>query len=363
MRLEEWGWDAGRAAEAAALLPAGWRVGRIVGRGQDLYSLTDGPETHLAAVSGAFRYRAVLPADFPVTGDFVAFREEGGTRLIEQVLPRRGVLARKAAGARVEAQVLAANLDGVFLVFALDGGRGFLPRLVERLLTLVRDSGAVPVILLNKADLTADGGSAADREACREEAQAAAPGVEVLFTSARSGENLDLLQARLAPGRTFLFLGKSGVGKSSLINALFGREVLRTAEVREADWRGRHTTTSRDLFRLPNGALLMDTPGLREAALWADEASVDEVFPEIAAVAAGCRFRDCRHAGEPGCAVQQALQDGVLDLGRFESYLDFRREVAYHRRLGDENAQRQEKARWKKIGKQQKDLYRERGKG
>ncbi len=359
MTIEDWGWSADCAEEAAGLLPAGWQVGRIVGRGKDLYHLTDGRSACPAAVSGSFRYRAVLPSDYPVTGDFVAFREEADTRVIERVLPRRGVVSRKAAGAREEEQLLAANVDTVFLVFALDGGRGFLPRLVERLLALVRDGGAAPAVLLNKADLVGEGGAKA-RSAYRAEAEAAAPGADVLFTSARTGESLERLRERLVAGRTFLFLGKSGVGKSSLINALFGADLLPTAEVRESDGRGRHTTTSRDLFRLPNGALLLDGPGLREAALWAAEASVDEVFPEIAARAAECRFRDCRHAGEPGCAVQQDLLEGTLDPGRYESWLDYQREAAYHRRLGDEHARRQERARWKKIGKMQKDLYRDR---
>jgi ribosome biogenesis GTPase len=152
------------------------------------------------------------------------------------------------------------------------------------------------------------------------------------------------------------------VGKSSLLNALFGREVMRTAEIRAADGRGRHTTTSRELFLLPGGAILVDSPGLREAALWAGEDSVEGAFPEISELAAECRFRDCSHEGEPGCAVQGALVEGSLDLGRYESYLAFRREARYHRLRGDQNAQRVEKLRWKKISKSVKELYREREK-
>jgi ribosome biogenesis GTPase / thiamine phosphate phosphatase len=274
--------------------------------------------------------------------------------VIEQVLPRRGVLSRKAAGEKEEEQVLAANVDTAFLVFAADGGRGFLPRLVERFLTLARNGGVRPVILLNKADL------AEDLQPYRDEADACAPGVDVLCTSARTGMSLDLLGGLLSPGETHFFLGKSGVGKSSLINALFGREVMRTAEVRESDRRGRHTTSSRDLLLLPNGALLVDAPGLREAALWADAGGVDDAFPDIAGLAADCRFRDCSHSGEPGCAVQAALVEGSLDHRRYESYLDFRREARYHRLAADENAQRLERIRWKKIAKAVKDLYRER---
>lgn len=354
MSLEDWGWDAQREEGAAALLAGGWKIGRVIGQGRSLYTLADGGSIRLAAVSGAFSYRAALPSDYPVTGDFVACREEQDTWIIEQVLPRRTALSRKAAGKRAEEQVLAANIDVVFLVFALDGGRGFLPRLVERLLTLVQGSGAVPVILLNKAD------AAGSWQPYRDEAEASAPGVELLFTSALTGQNLDLLRERLLPGKTFLFLGKSGVGKSSLINKLFGQEVMRTAGIREKDKRGRHTTSSRELFLLPNGALLVDTPGLREAALWAGEAGVDDAFPDIASLAEGCRFRDCRHSGEPGCAVQEALVEGSLDYRRYESYLEYRREARYYQSMADENAQRRERIRWKKISKLQKDLYRDR---
>ena len=184
----------------------------------------------------------------------------------------------------------------------------------------------------------------------------------LLFTSTLSGENLDGLRTLLQPGKTFYFLGKSGVGKSSLLNALFGSELARTAEIRAADGRGRHTTTTRELFLLPGGAILVDSPGLREAGLWAGGDSVDDAFPEIAALAAKCRFRDCRHTGEPGCAVQEALVEGSLDLRRYESYLDQRREARYNRLRGNLNAQRLERVRWKKIARSIKDLYRDREK-
>lgn len=354
MDLRDWGWSAAREGEAAGYLSGGLRVARVIGRGQDLYTVTNGAGPRLASVSGAFGYRAALPSDYPVTGDFVACRVAGDSWVIEGVLPRRGVLSRKAPGRREEQQLLAANLDVVFLVFAVDGGRGFVPRLVERLLTLVRDGGALPFILLNKADL------AGSLERCREEATKAAPGVEILATSALTGQNLELLRGQLAAGRTYCFLGKSGVGKSSLVNALFGEQAVKTGEVRGSDRRGRHTTSSRELLRLPGGALLLDTPGLREAALWADEASVDEAFPDIAGLAGRCRFRDCQHGGEPGCAVEQALADGSLDGGRFDSYLEYRREVRHHRLMADAGAQRRERLRWKKISKLQRELNRER---
>ena len=353
MSLRDWGWEGEREGEAAEALSMGWRIARVIGRGQDLYTVTDGDSPWRGTVSGAFGYRATMPSDYPVTGDFVACRVEGDNWVIEGVLPRRTALSRKAAGMSAEEQLLAANLDVVFLVFAVDSGRGFVPRLLERLLTLVRDGGALPCVLLNKADLV---------ETLRpylEEAKAAAPGVEILFTSALTGENLDLLRTRLVAGRTYCFLGKSGVGKSSLVNALFGREVMRTAEIRDSDSRGRHTTSSRELLLVPGGALLLDTPGVREAALWADELSVDEAFPEIASLAGQCRFRDCQHAGEPGCAVQSALAEGNLDQRRYDSYLEFRREARHHRLRGDAGAQRRERLRWKRISRLRRSLYRE----
>lgn len=356
MSLKDWGWTAERAPEAASLLSSGLQLGRVIGRGRGLYALADGQSTRLAPVSGAFGYRAALPADYPAIGDFVACRQERGAWVIEQVLPRRGVLSRKAPGQKAQQQVLAANLDGVLLVFAAGTQRGFLPRLVERLLAQVRESGAAPAVVLNKADL------ADNREQLREQGAACAPGVPLLLTSARTGEGLEALRAALEPGKTWYFLGKSGVGKSSLLNALFGAELMRTAEIRASDGRGRHTTTSRELFLLPGGALLVDSPGLREAALWAGEDSVEDAFPEIRALADRCRFRDCRHEGEPGCAVQEALTAGSLDPGRYESYQDFRREARYHRLRADESAQRVERLRWKKISRMVKDLYKDREK-
>jgi ribosome biogenesis GTPase len=354
LSLGDWGWDAERAREAAGFPNEGSRIARVIGRGQELYTVTDGEATRRAAVSGAFGYRAAVPSDYPVTGDFVACRVEGDSWVIEGVLPRRGVLSRKAAGRKEEEQLLAANIDVVFLVFATDGGRGFVPRLVERLLTLVRSGGAQPVILLNKADL------AGNLHHAQAEAERAAPGVEVVLTSALTGQNLRLLRERLAAGRTHCFLGKSGVGKSSLVNALFGEEIARTAEVRGSDHKGRHTTSSRELLRLPGGALLLDTPGLREAALWADEAGVDEAFPDIAILAGECRFRDCQHEEEPGCAVREALKNGGLDPRRYHTYLEYRREARHHRLMGDAAAQRRERLRWKKISKLQKELNRDR---
>lgn len=350
MSLADWGWRGVPGGPDAAEPYGGTALCRVIGGGRGLFALTDGESSRTATVSGAFEYRAARPSDFPVVGDFVACREEGDRLVIEAVLPRGGTLSRKAPGRKEERQLLASNVDTVFLVFALDGGRGFLPRLVERLMTLARDGGAEPIVLLNKADL------AADPRPFMEEARASAPGAEVLLVSAATSLNMDELRMRLKPGKTYFFLGKSGVGKSSLINALFGREVMRTGEVRDGDMRGRHTTTSRELFMAPGGALLLDAPGLREAALWADGESVDESFPEIAELAGACRFADCSHSGEPGCAVGAAVEEGRLDRARYESYREFVKEVRFHDLRSVEGAQRAERIRWKNISRMQRDL-------
>lgn len=354
MSLFDWGWSEERGAEAEAMGLGGLKACRVIGGGRGLYALADGESTRGASVSGAFAYRAVLPSDYPVAGDFVACREEGDSLVIEALLPRRGLVSRKAAGEREEEQILAANADFAFLVFALDEGRGFLPRLLERFMALCRE--VEPIVILNKADL------AEDPEPYLREAENSAPGAELCLVSAAGGQGIDGLRRRLEPGKTHFFLGKSGVGKSSLINALFGAEVVRTGEIREDDKRGRHTTTSRELLLMPGGALLLDTPGLREAALWGDEESVDASFPEIAELAERCRFRDCGHSGEPGCAVQAALAEGLLDYRRYESYLELRREARYHQLRSVESAGRVERMRWKEISKFQKE-YKARGEG
>jgi len=264
------------------------------------------------------------PVEGPAVGDWCALTPDGDLRRVVSLLPRHTCFARgKAAGARA-AQVIAANLDLVFVVTGLDGD--FSLRRIERYLTLARESGARPAVVLNKSDLCGDA------EARRQEAEAVAPGVEVLLASARLDTGLDELRAALAPGRTGAFLGSSGVGKSTMINRLLGEERLATQEVRAFDDRGRHTTTHRELIPLPGGGAVIDTPGLREVGLLGDEAALAQVFEEVSAVAADCRFADCRHEGEPGCAVQVALERGELSQERVGSFL--------HLRLELENAER-----------------------
>jgi ribosome biogenesis GTPase len=262
---------------------------------------------------------AVPASGHAVAGDWVAAERLPGEEraIVRAVLPRRTRFARKEPWLTDE-QVIAANIDTVFLV--TDCGRDFKPRRLERYLTAAWDSGADPVVVLTKADLSDD------VEETVAEAEAVAFGVPVHAVSSVTGEGLGGLDPYLAPGRTVALLGSSGVGKSTLANRLLGEELLATGEVRR-DGRGRHTTTHRELVLLPGGAFLLDTPGMRELQLWADESALEETFADVAALANGCRFSDCAHGSEPGCAVQVALRDGSLPQIRWESYRKLQREL------------------------------------
>jgi ribosome biogenesis GTPase len=281
-------------------------------------------------LAGRLRHEAASAADLPVVGDWVALRDG----MIHAVLPRRSAFTRKAAWSPTEAQVLAANLDTVFVVSGLDGD--FNLRRLERYLTLAWESGATPALVLTKADLCEDVGGALL------EAEQVALGVPAHVVSNVTGEGLDELEPYLGPAKTVALLGSSGVGKSTLANRLLGAELQATEEIAE-DGRGRHTTTSRQLLRLPGGALLVDTPGLREIQLWDADEGIEEAFADVDELAAGCRFNDCAHRREPGCAVQAAIDQGRLPRERLQSYRALQRELARLARKQDARLRSEER--------------------
>jgi len=333
--LSRLGWTVDRAAH----LPAGYVPARVarVDRGR-LNVLTEHGEQRIvpaAAVHGS-------ELGGPAVGDWVALRGE----LAVAVLPRSSAFVRTVAGRTSAAQVVAANLDVVLVVDALAGDAR--RRRVERYLAVAWSSGATPVVVLTKADLCDD--VAAVVEAVREDAL----GVDVLPVSSVTGEGLEGIRALLGPGRTAAMVGPSGVGKSSLLNALAGRAVAGTREIRD-DGRGRHTTTARELHLLPDGGLLVDTPGMRELALYDDADGVDATYADVTELATGCRFRDCAHRGEPGCAVAAAIDDGRLDPARFTGWRKLEAEA--HRQLlrVDARARAAERARLRSFHRAVRD--------
>jgi ribosome biogenesis GTPase len=291
----------------------------------------------LARVSGRLRHRAAHRTDFPAVGDWVAVEPPvpGADARIRAVLPRSSRFSRRAAGEPTEEQIVAANIDTVFLVSGLDGD--YNPRRIERYLVVARDSGATPVIVLNKADLVEDPG------AIVEEVRALAPGIAVHAVSCRRPQSLDVLRESLGFGQTGALLGSSGVGKSSIVNQLLGHELLRTREVRLSDSRGRHVSTARQLVMLPEHGILIDTPGMRELQLWETAESLSGTFSDIEERAASCRFRDCQHRSEPGCAVRAAVESGEIPAFRLESFHKLADEQAHQARQKDERAQIEEK--------------------
>ena len=346
--LEQFGWSDALQHQfiphaADGLIPA-----RVIVQQRGLYEVVTDLGELAATLAGRLAYEAEDGA-YPVTGDWVAVqaRPAEGTATIHHVLPRRSSFVRRASGpGAARAQVVAANVDVALLAASLNADLN--ARRLERYLATAWESGADPIIVLTKADMCADAAAGL------RDIEAVAMGAPVLVVSALTGAGLDELRGYLKPGRTAVLLGSSGVGKSTLVNALAGRSQMATQAIREDDARGRHTTTHRELVLLPDGALILDTPGMRELGLWDAGDGMSAAFADIDALAAQCRFHDCGHGGEPGWAIAAALADGALDAARWRAYNKLQRELEFQNGKDDPKVRAASRRVWLKRSKQQR---------
>ena len=333
--LEQLGWTADRDAEMAPLAARGLEPARVSLEHNHVYRVIGSSGERLAEAAGRLKHQAVARHALPSVGDWVAVRpNSAGPRVqIAAVLSRRTWVSRQAAGRETGEQIVAANLETVLVTFGLD--RPLKARAIERYLVVGRRGGAVPVVVLNKADVAEED----DLSAAMGEAREAAGDVDVLVASSRTGAGLDAIETRLGFGRTVAFIGPSGAGKSSIVNRLLDTDTLPTGEVREWDARGRHTSVHRQMLVRARGGVIIDTPGMRELQLW-EPTGVADVFADIEQLAADCRFRDCRHDREPGCAVKAAVEAGRLDAARHDHFLRLQAEEEEIARRRIEEARR-----------------------
>lgn len=324
----------------------GYILGRIALEHKHLYRVWLEDGEYLCTLAGKMTYDAVNREDLPAVGDWVAVKTSPGEKkgAIQAILPRKSKFSRKAAGMVTEEQIVAANIDTVFIVNSLNDDLNL--RRIERYLLLAWESGANPVIILSKADLTSE------LEEKVHQVSSVALGVPVIAVSVLENIGTSELQGYLESGKTVTLIGSSGVGKSSLVNFLTGYQKQVVQEIRKSDDKGKHTTTHREMVQLPGGAVLIDTPGMREVQLWQSDEGISESFADVEEYTSVCRFRDCKHNNEPGCAVWTAIHEGVLDENRFNSYKKLQKELAYIDRKVDKKAQSDEKRHWKNISKE-----------
>jgi len=332
--LHALGWTSFFSQQVTDSERAAWTPARVIWEGREQYRISGGDEDWRASLAGRLRHTAASRTDLPAVGDWVlaAVRAAEGTATIHRVLTRQSCFSRAAAGRSTEVQIVAANIDTVLIVTSCNLDCN--PRRIERYLALAWESGARPVVVLNKADL--DEG---DRDHYYADIAPVLQGVPVTLTSAVRGDGLAELRELVGASGTTALLGSSGVGKSTLVNALVGDSRQDVLPIRDSDDRGRHSTTARQLFCLPGGGVLIDTPGMRELQLWDAEGGLEQTFADVESLATACRFRNCSHGAEPGCAVVAAAERGELEAARLDSYLKLRREDAFLQSRHDERAQ------------------------
>ena len=353
IHLEDWGYDPAHQDAFASVSASGTVPARIIEEQRDGYRVMTSFGEGRAVMAGRLRHEALDRAALPAVGDWVVLRlpPDSEHGIVQEVLPRRTALLRKEAGATTTAQVVASNVDDVLLLSSLNSDLD--PRRIERYLAAIWESGAQPCIVLTKADLCPDPEAAIDALAD------VALGVDVIVVSAQEGQGLEAFERFLTPGTTIALVGSSGVGKSTLVNALAGEDVQRVDVIRARDERGQHTTTARRMMQLPSGALWVDTPGMREFGLWEADEGLGEVFDDIEALATICRFRDCGHDTEPGCALHEAVESGDLDPGRIDAWQKLQRELAYIARKQNQRAHLAQKQQQKRFGRMVRSITKE----
>jgi ribosome biogenesis GTPase / thiamine phosphate phosphatase len=343
--LKEYGWNKTHEVNWEEINNEKWVPGRVTLEHKKMYRVITTEGEWLSVCSGSMQYEATERRDFPAVGDWVAVEKMPGEErgIIHAVLPRTSLFSRKVAGMTIAEQIIAVNIDIVLLIMSMNND--FNPRRLERYLVAAYDSGATPVVVLTKKDVCNNPSDYI------EEAQSIALGAEIFAVSNVTGEGIDELTALLKNNKTAALLGSSGVGKSSLANAILGSEMMAVQDIREDDAKGRHTTTHRELIKIPTGGILIDTPGMREFQLWENNDSLDSGFQDIYDLTNTCKFNDCQHNNEPGCAIQNALSNGELAEDRYSSFLKLQKELAFLDRKMDRAAKAGERNKWKKITK------------